>query len=257
MRGVDGKGARYILGHSRRTQWRAKVIRVIDVAENPREIGWKSCASLNAFVSIFETTLPAQRAIRVLRTIILILLLYNLERETEYRGRGIASWPRPIIVPGGTAIYRLRGGRKRVAAPQRWALFSPLFIYLFSFFFPGRLRGGPHGVNHPCQAVDLVDERSPENHRSYSALFLAHSSRMWSPCPASFLFAYLFLVIPLPPRANDKGINSTTGTGYQVLRKREGPRLDPRDIGTRWGILAEIIDTRATFRRGMTRERFV
>jgi hypothetical protein len=64
-------------------------------------------------------------------------------------------------------------GEKRVA-PRRWApLLFPLFIYLFSFFFPGRLRGGPHGVNHPCQAVD-PDERSPENHRPYS-LALAFS----------------------------------------------------------------------------------
>lgn len=43
------------------------------------------------------------------------------------------------------------------------ALSFILFIYLSSFFFPGRLRGGPHGVNHPCQDVDLV-EHLPESH---------------------------------------------------------------------------------------------
>lgn len=41
--------------------------------------------------------------------------------------------------------------------------FHPLYLYLSSFFFPGRLRGGPHSVNHPCQDVDLV-EHLPESH---------------------------------------------------------------------------------------------
>lgn len=72
------------------------------------------------------------------------------------------------------------------------ALSFIFFIHLSSFFFPGRLRSGPHGVNHPCQAVDLV-EHLPESHPAAALLPLLG----WlSICPASL---FICLSIPWSP----------------------------------------------------------
>ena len=77
---------------------------------------------------------------------------------------------------------------------SRWQgpFFHPLYLPFSSFFFPGRLRGGPHGVNHPCQDVDLV-EHLPESHPAAALLPLLG----WlSLCPASL---FICLSIPWSP----------------------------------------------------------
>lgn len=70
------------------------------------------------------------------------------------------------------------------------ALSFILFIYLFSFF-PGRLRSGPHGVNHPWQDVDLV-EHLPQSH---PAALLPLLSKL-SSCAAGL---FIYLSIPRSP----------------------------------------------------------
>lgn len=71
---------------------------------------------------------------------------------------------------------------------------GPFFhlLYLSSFFFPGRLRGGPHGVNHPCQDVDLV-EHLPESHPTAALLLPLAWLAGFRFAPLVYLFAYLFL----------------------------------------------------------------
>lgn len=157
--------------------------------------------------------------------------------------------------------------RAKTRLPRRWALFFPLFIYLFSFFFffffLGRLRGGPHGVNHPCQAVDLADERSRRARESPALLspsFSLSPSRalaLTRLAPLVYLFAYLFRadcpsqpLLPLTalhtqfPRADvvvvdeddddDEVYPSTAAdTGRSVNAKNASPRLS--DIETKWG----------------------
>lgn len=78
------------------------------------------------------------------------------------------------------------------------ALSFTLFIHLSLFFFPGRLRGGPHSVNHPCQAVDLV-EHLPESHPA--ALLLPAAAVAWLAfaLPRCFIYLLIYSLVPRLP----------------------------------------------------------
>lgn len=108
------------------------------------------------------------------------------------------------------------------------ALSFIFFIYLSSFFFPGRLRGGPHGVNHPCQDVDLV-EHLPESHPT-AALLLPLLGWL-SLCPASL---FICLSIPWSPDTRlllspSPSIFYSLSLPHYVASKGDNHRRIPQD----------------------------
>lgn len=89
--------------------------------------------------------------------------------------------------------------------------------------FTGRLRGGPHGVNHPCQAVDLV-EHLPERHPERAALLPLLSPGSLSLYPAS-----LFICLSIPWSLGSRIISPSLSLSHSAHRQGITTERIPQD----------------------------